>query len=75
MLDEGLLFALDDADGGNDEIGLWREPAEQLLALDVEAHGYGPKRALRSDRDNCEHCAEIGRALEALLPHKLRKRS
>ena len=67
-LSPSLLDALDQADRGAELVTLGREAAEDLFAIDVDAHGYGPARALRGDRDNCRECAAIGEALEAMLP-------
>jgi hypothetical protein len=59
-----LLDALDAADAGAAEVELDAESCEQLLDLDVNSHGYGTFRALRSDRTDCVHCAAVGRVLE-----------
>lgn len=65
---EELARALAFARDGWAIIELSKPAAELLFDLDFRAHGYGTRRALRSTRADCAHCAALGRALEALLP-------
>jgi hypothetical protein len=63
-----LISAMGSAIGGAETVELDRSAAEELFDIDFRVYGYGTKRALRSDRDDCELCAELGRAIEALKP-------
>lgn len=63
-----LLAALDAADAGAETAEIDTAAALKLFEMDFRAHGYGTKRALRSDRDDCAKCAACGRAIEELKP-------
>lgn len=66
---EQLARALAYARDGWALIELTKPAAEMLYQLDFRAHGgYGNRRGLRSTRADCDHCAALGRAIEALLP-------
>ncbi len=63
-----LLAALDAADDGAEMVTIDTAGARGLFDLDVKAHGDGPKRVFRSDREGYKHYQAIGDAIERLLP-------
>jgi hypothetical protein len=63
-----LIDALNHANDGAELVELSRPAAEALYSCDFRAHGYGTRRAIRSTRADCDHCAALGRAIEELIP-------